>query len=130
MTIVALVELAESRGYLDLGYRSVQEFARKEGGWSRRQVSYLLSAGRRLKELGRVDAALQDGSLCWSKVRLVVAVATAATEEEWVQKAMTAAGCSCEPATPARSAATPWPSRCTTESNTTLAARGTQGTLP
>jgi hypothetical protein len=59
MTIVALVELAESRGYLDLGYRSVQEFARKEGGWSRRQVSYLLSAGRRLKELGRVDAALR-----------------------------------------------------------------------
>jgi 5-methylcytosine-specific restriction endonuclease McrA len=52
-------------------------------------VSYLLSAGRRLKELGRVDAALRDGSLCWSKVRLVVAVATAATEAEWLQKAMT-----------------------------------------
>jgi len=34
MTIVALVELEESRGFLDLGYRSVQEFARKEGGWS------------------------------------------------------------------------------------------------
>lgn len=89
MTIVALVELEESRGFLDLGYRSVQEFARKEGGWSRRQVSYLLSAGRRLKELWRVDAALRDGSLCWSKVRLVVSVATAATEEEWLAKAMT-----------------------------------------
>jgi hypothetical protein len=89
MTIVALVELDESRGCLDLGYRSVQEFARKEGGWSRRQVSYLLSADRRLKELGRVDAALRDGSLCWSTVRLVGAVATAATEEEWLQKAMT-----------------------------------------
>ena len=89
MTIVALVELEESRGFLDLGYRSVQEFARREGGWSRRQVSYLLSAGRRLKELWRVDAALRDGSLCWSKVRLVVSVATAATEEEWLQKAMT-----------------------------------------
>jgi hypothetical protein len=89
MTIVALVELEESRGFLDLGYRSVQEFARKEGGWSRRQVSYLLSAGRRLKELWRVDTALRDGSLCWSKVRLVVSVATAATEEEWLAKAMT-----------------------------------------
>jgi hypothetical protein len=52
-------------------------------------VSYLLSAGWRLTELGRVDAALRDGSLCWRKVRLVVAVATAATEEEWLQKAMT-----------------------------------------
>ena len=34
-----------------------------------------------------MDAALRDGSLCWSKVRLVVSVATAATEEEWLAKA-------------------------------------------
>jgi hypothetical protein len=39
---------------------------------------------------------------------------------------VTAAGCSCALATPARSAATPWPSRCTTESSTTLAAHGTR----
>jgi hypothetical protein len=87
MTVVALTELEESRGYLDLGYRSVHELARKAAGWSRRQVTYLLQVGRKLRELGRIDGCLRDGSLCWSKVRLLVSVATKATELDWIAKA-------------------------------------------
>jgi hypothetical protein len=87
MTVVALTELEESRGYLDLGYRSVHELARKEAGWSRRQVCYLLQVGRKLRELRKVDGLLRDGTLCWSKVRLIVSVATLATEADWIRKA-------------------------------------------
>jgi hypothetical protein len=87
MTVVALTELEESRGCLDLGYRSVHELARKEAGWSRRQVCYLLQVGRKLRELRKVDGLLRDGTLCWSKVRLIVSVATLATEADWIRKA-------------------------------------------
>ena len=89
MTVVALTELEESLGYFDLGYRSVHELAKKEAGWSRRQVCYLLRVGRGLRELHRIDACLRDGSICWSKVRLMVSVATPATELDWIEKART-----------------------------------------
>ena len=94
MTVVALTELEESRGYLELGYRylgyrAVHELAKKEAGWSLRQVYYLLRVGRKLRELHRIDACLRDGSICWSKVRLMVSVATAASELDWIEKART-----------------------------------------
>jgi hypothetical protein len=66
------------------GHASLREYAARLIGLSGRQTEERLRVGRALAELPRLDRALGSGKLCFSAVRELSRVATAETEEEWI----------------------------------------------
>ncbi len=66
------------------GYGSLREYAGRLIGLSGRQTEERLRVGRTLAELPRLDRALGSGKLCFSAARELSRVATADTEEEWI----------------------------------------------
>ena len=72
-----------------LGMPTTVTYAVRSLGMPRRSARQLLDAGLRLEELTRIDAAFAASELCWSRVRCLCEVATPATEEAWLERAMT-----------------------------------------
>ena len=66
------------------GYASLREYADRLVGLTGRQTEERLRVGRALAELPRLDRALAAGKLCFSAVRELSRVATADTEQEWL----------------------------------------------
>ncbi|MFT7620557.1 MAG: Holliday junction DNA helicase RuvB, partial [Planctomycetota bacterium] len=84
----------QSRGlHQSLGFVSAVQFARQRLDMSRRMARTLIAVGKHLRDLPLIDDAFCNGQLSWSKVRLLVKVATAEVEEAWLAKAE---GLSCE----------------------------------
>ena len=69
--------LVTTRAYEPLCYARLGDYARERAGLSARQ----------LRDLAHVHAALVAGELPWSKVRLVVRVASEADVEAWIARA-------------------------------------------
>ena len=87
-----LWELQSRRLCMRVGYPDAVSLAAGELGIGRRRAQELIAAGRGLLELRGVDAAFREGAICWSKVRMLLRVATVETEGSWVEKAK-AVGC-------------------------------------
>lgn len=84
----------QSRGlHQSLGYVSAVQFARQRLDMSRRMARTLIAVGKHLRDLPLIDDAFCNGKLSWSKVRLLVKVATSEVEEAWLAKSE---GISCE----------------------------------
>ena len=66
------------------GYASLREYASFVLGLKGRQTEERLRVGRALGELPRLDRALASGTLCFSAVRELSRVATAETEQAWI----------------------------------------------
>ena len=66
------------------GYASLREYASFVLGLKGRQTEERLRVGRALAELPRLDGALASGTLCFSAVRELSRVATAETEQAWI----------------------------------------------
>jgi Holliday junction DNA helicase RuvB len=69
------------------GYRSTAQYAASRFGMSRREARDLLTVGKALLELPRIDRAFADGVISWTKVRELVKVATAEHEAKWLERA-------------------------------------------
>ncbi len=70
------------------GFGTTARWAARCFGMSRREARDLLAAGQALLELPQIDEAFAQGRLCWSKVRLLVRVATPEHEGAWLKRAL------------------------------------------
>ena len=82
-----LHDLHARRLYQALGFSSAVHFAQNRLGMCRARAHELLATGARLAELPKLDEAFARGELSWSKVRRVARVATADTEQAWIERA-------------------------------------------
>src|SRR5688500_8838906 len=86
---IALALLARCNGYLQLGCKSIGEFAETKAGLEYRDWTQMLSVGRRALQFPEVDVAFRSGALNWSKLRALVPVLTKENVTEWIRKAST-----------------------------------------
>jgi hypothetical protein len=75
------------RGHLRLGFVRLDDYARERLGVSGRELHDLARVVERLEALPAVAAAFAEGTISWSHVRLLVAVATPETEDAWLRRA-------------------------------------------
>jgi hypothetical protein len=83
-----LVQLADGRHHVALGYATVHRYAQVALDLTVRQTRALLAIGRRLVDLPVLDAAFAEGRLGWTKARELLRVVDADNESEWVERAM------------------------------------------
>src|SRR6059058_585346 len=75
------------RAHQHLGFVRIDDYARERLGMSGRELQDLARVVERLDVLPAVARAFGDGTLSWSHLRLLVAVATAETETSWLARA-------------------------------------------
>src|SRR2546427_6752721 len=75
------------RTHQHLGFVRIDDYARERLGMSGRELQDLARVVERLDVLPAVARAFGDGTLSWSHLRLLVAVATAETEASWLAPA-------------------------------------------
>ena len=56
-------------------------------GMKKSKAYELLATGKSLAGLPRLDQAFAEGRLSWSKVRRIARIATADTEQAWIERA-------------------------------------------
>jgi len=82
-----LARMDGGSGYLALGFARLADYATERLGLPARRVQTLLALVRRLAELPRLAAAFEAGAVSLSQVRLLLRVATAASEAVWIARA-------------------------------------------
>ena len=82
-----LAEMAVRKLYKLTGHGSIAQFAHRLLAIPRRRCGELVMMGKKLLELPRIDAAVGEGSLAWSKALEIVRVATPDNEEAWLKHA-------------------------------------------
>ena len=80
-------EVMSRRLYLELGYSSINQYAKVELGFSKSRTWDFVRLVQRLDELPAVRAAVVSGELGYTKAREIVGVATTATEDRWLEAA-------------------------------------------
>jgi len=90
----ALGELAalfcKRRSYQKLGFVRLSDWSRERLGLSASEIEAAGRVARGLRRLPRLAQAFEeDERISWTKVRLIVAIATAGDEESWVEIART-----------------------------------------
>src|SRR5437016_11425017 len=75
------------RAHQHLGFVRIDDYARERLGMSGRELQDLARVVERLDVLPAVARAFGNGTLSWSHLRLLVAVATAETEASWLARA-------------------------------------------
>ncbi|MGD9546854.1 MAG: HNH endonuclease [Candidatus Krumholzibacteriia bacterium] len=73
--------------FRDLGFPSIQIYARQELGFSRTRTGDFVRMARKLDDLPQIRKSLETGKLGYTKAREIIKVATPATEKEWVKVA-------------------------------------------
>lgn len=84
-----LAEMHERRAYQALGCSSTAHYAQTWLDLRPRRTRELIHVGRALESLPAIDAAFAAGRLSWSRVLLLVRVATATCEASWLEQALT-----------------------------------------
>ncbi len=77
----------ERRVHRALGYDTITAYAAAVAGFSASQTEAFLVLGRRLEKYPETKQALADGSLSWSKARLIVSRADPEDERAWLAMA-------------------------------------------
>ncbi|MGD9548579.1 MAG: hypothetical protein AB7V45_13700 [Candidatus Krumholzibacteriia bacterium] len=75
--------------YRDLGFASIQIYARQELGFSKTRTNDFVIMARKLDDLPQIKQSLETGKLGYTKAREIIKVATPATEKDWVKAACT-----------------------------------------
>ena len=70
-----------------LGYKTIHTYAAEVAGFSGAQTDAFLALGRNLHRFPETKKALAEGSLSWSKARLIVTKATPEDERRWLEAA-------------------------------------------
>ena len=89
LLVARLAALKEARGYLSLGFPSVQAYAKSRLGWGAGKVKALLSLTTRLPQRPLLREAFEAGELDWTKAVLACRAAEHAPEREaeWLRAA-------------------------------------------
>src|SRR5262245_31403015 len=82
-----LARMDESSGFLALGFARLSDYVTERLGLPSRRVQTLLALVRRLARLPRMADAFESGVVSLSQVRVLLRVATAANETEWIARA-------------------------------------------
>ncbi|MGD9545959.1 MAG: HNH endonuclease [Candidatus Krumholzibacteriia bacterium] len=75
--------------YQDLGFASIQIYARQELGFSKTRTGDFVRMARKLDDLPQIKQSLETGKIGYTKAREIIKVATPATEKAWVEAACT-----------------------------------------
>ena len=84
-----LHEVDERQLYIDYGHAATVDYARECLGFEDRKTRTLLNLARRFEELPKMKESFARGEIPYTKAREAVKVATAANEEEWIEKCKT-----------------------------------------
>jgi hypothetical protein len=82
-----LADMERRQLHREFGCDDTATFAVQHLGLSRGRARDLLTTGRKLAGLRRLDAAFANGKLSWSKVRRLARVATPQSEHAWITHA-------------------------------------------
>ena len=82
-----LCEMQARRLYQSFGYSSTTDYALRRHDLSARRTRELLHAGAQLRELALIDEAFCGHDITWSKVVLLLRVASAEHEAAWLDRA-------------------------------------------
>ena len=85
--VIWFCEVQSRKLYRELGYSSIHQYASEELGFSQSKTYQFLQLAGKLQDLPKLRRSVSDGSVTWTKARAVAAVATAGTEERWVEAA-------------------------------------------
>lgn len=80
-----LADLIEREGFLELGYTSVSDFARRYLRQPASTITKLARVGRSLRSLPVIDAFFEADRITWTQVKDLVRVATPETERAWAE---------------------------------------------
>jgi ribosomal protein L44E len=80
-------EVQRRKLYRDLGFGSLQHYAREALGFSDAKVYQFLRLTDALEKLPNLREAMASGEIGWTKARTVASIATPRTEARWVQEA-------------------------------------------
>ncbi len=78
-------EILNRKLYLELGFSSINQYARQELGFGNSKIGDYIKLTRKLEKLPNLKDALSKGELGYTKGRLLVDVADENTEEEWLK---------------------------------------------
>jgi hypothetical protein len=84
-----LLELQRTRGYVELGFSSICDYAYARLQFSPGKTRDAIKLSERAEGLPRIRAALEGGTAEWTKLRTVAAVATVEDEGLWLEKCAT-----------------------------------------
>jgi Holliday junction DNA helicase RuvB len=80
-----LADLIEREGFLELGYTSVSDFARRYLRQPASTITKLARVGCALRSLPVIDAFFEADRITWTQVKDLVRVATPETERAWAE---------------------------------------------
>jgi hypothetical protein len=83
-----LLEVQKKKTYEAFGFQNIYDYALDRFDIKERKTTYMLSLGRKLKELPNIAAALQEGRIRWSKAHKIAAVAKPENEVLWLESAL------------------------------------------
>ena len=81
-------EILDRRLYLELGYSSINQYAKEELGFSNSRTGDFLSICRSLKTLPKVKGKLASGELGYTHARELVKVADEKNQDDWIKFAL------------------------------------------
>src|SRR5438552_18237371 len=77
--VIELAEFDRQKMYLDLGYRSLWDFCRRELGLSERATYYRVAAAGELQKNPQLAVQIRDGPLCITTLAMLKKVKTEET---------------------------------------------------
>lgn len=85
--VLWFAEIANRKLYRELGYSSIHQYASEALGFSRSRTYRFLRLANDLNRLPKLRKALASGRIPWTKAYEVAKVASARTEDQWIQAA-------------------------------------------
>jgi len=83
-----LTEMRDRRGYVELGFTSIYDYASERFGFCERKTRCFVSLGRKLQELPKIREALRSGKLGWCKASQIASRAKPEDEAMWLDTAL------------------------------------------
>ena len=77
-------EILNRKLFLELGYASINQYAKAELKFSQSKIGHYISLTRKLEKLPRLKKSLSDGELGYTVARVVADVADSSNEQDWV----------------------------------------------
>ncbi len=77
-------EILNRKLFLELGYASINQYAKAELNFSQSKIGHYISLTRKLEKLPRLKKSLSDGELGYTVARVVADVADSSNEKAWV----------------------------------------------
>ncbi len=77
-------EVLNRKLFRELGYGSINQYAKTELGFSQSKIGHYISLTRKLEKLPRLKKSLSDGDLGYTVARVLADVADSGNEQDWV----------------------------------------------